>query len=231
MGLAFMQTATTSIVIKLATTVAHAASNRQVSLIRSLIALTAVFVAGWLTHHFPDQWFWIASPLAAWAAYTTRLAPGHTAGPPLTSTLQAPDKLPLIGQVIPIWQRLIDHAKQHSESHSEDMLRVFNSLLAKLHQVPSPDSVQLNSVDPTAQDEIDQVLVGFQAQDRLSQMLDNVSQDMSKMEAWLKEEGNVDEKQVNEWLERLYASYTMEEQRSQHIGKAVIQRESAIEFF
>jgi methyl-accepting chemotaxis protein len=37
--------------------------------------------------------------------------------------------------------------------------------------------------------------------------------------------------QAGEWLARLDASYTMEEQRSEHHGNTTIQRETTVEFF
>lgn len=92
-------------------------------------------------------------------------------------------------------------------------------------------SRQLQDAGMAVRDEVERVLVGFQSQDRLSQMLENVTADMARLTGWLEQGGDVSEVQASEWLARLDASYTMEEQRSQHHGHAVIQRETAIEFF
>jgi methyl-accepting chemotaxis protein len=95
----------------------------------------------------------------------------------------------------------------------------------------SRSSRQLQDAGMAVRDEVERVLVGFQSQDRLSQMLENVTIDMARLNDWLQQGGDVSEVQASEWLARLDASYTMEEQRSQHHGHAVIQRETAIEFF
>jgi methyl-accepting chemotaxis protein len=58
-----------------------------------------------------------------------------------------------------------------------------------------------------------------------------VTTDIARLTSWLEQGGDVSEAQASEWLARLDASYTMEEQRSQHHGHAVIERETAIEFF
>jgi methyl-accepting chemotaxis protein len=95
----------------------------------------------------------------------------------------------------------------------------------------SRSSRQLQDAGMAVRDEVERVLVGFQSQDRLSQMLENVTTDIARLTSWLEQGGDVSEAQASEWLARLDASYTMEEQRSQHHGHAVIERETAIEFF
>lgn len=79
--------------------------------------------------------------------------------------------------------------------------------------------------------EFERVLMGFQTQDRLSQMLTCVTDDISRLTQWLEQGGDLSAAQAGEWLARLDESYTMEEQRSEHHGNTSIQRETAVEFF
>jgi len=73
--------------------------------------------------------------------------------------------------------------------------------------------------------------MNFQSQDRLSQMLACVTTDMDLMSDWMAQGADLGADQIDHWLTRLDASYTMEEQRSEHHGNTAIQRETAIEFF
>jgi hypothetical protein len=217
-------------VIKPATSHATTTGPNATGLRWALIAVIGTFLASWMMVTYPSHWFWIATPMSALLALAA-LKGHHPIGKRTKAIIPVGNKLPLIIQIIPIWQRLIEHARRHSETSSEDMLHTFKSLSTRLDSITptAPASSEKNAL--MVEQEIEQVLVGFQAQDRLSQMLDNVTQDMSKMSTWLASDGDMDEKQAQEWLERLYASYTMEEQRSQHMGGAVTQRESAVEFF
>lgn len=95
----------------------------------------------------------------------------------------------------------------------------------------SRTSRELQSAGNAVQEEVERVLMNFQSQDRLSQMLDCVTTDMQLMSDWLASGSDVGVTQIEQWLERLDASYTMEEQRAEHHGNAAIQRETAIEFF
>jgi methyl-accepting chemotaxis protein len=92
-------------------------------------------------------------------------------------------------------------------------------------------SRELQLAGEAVQAEVERVLMNFQSQDRLSQMLQCVTDDMGRMHEWLAEQGDLSAAQVEGWLERLDASYTMEEQRSEHHGNTVIQRQTAVEFF
>ena len=71
----------------------------------------------------------------------------------------------------------------------------------------------------------------FQFGDRLSQMLDIVAKDMQNFARWVAANPYATQSDAAEWLANLEASYTMEEQRSQHHGNVHIDRGSEIEFF
>jgi methyl-accepting chemotaxis protein len=81
------------------------------------------------------------------------------------------------------------------------------------------------------QGEVEQILVSLQSQDRLSQMLVSVTDDMTRLQAWL--EGGQDDAAVsaNRWLERLEASYTMEDMRASHHDTVKVDQTTEVEFF
>ena len=74
-------------------------------------------------------------------------------------------------------------------------------------------------------------LVHFQFGDRLSQMLDAVAQDMQNFARWVAAHPDATPRDAADWLAKLEASYTMEEQRAQHHGQVHSNRGSGIEFF
>lgn len=79
--------------------------------------------------------------------------------------------------------------------------------------------------------QIERLLMGFQSQDRLNQMLSTVTEDMHRLREWLQHEGDLSQAQATEWLARLESRYTMEEQRVQHHGNTEIERSAQVEFF
>ncbi|MFT3858500.1 MAG: methyl-accepting chemotaxis protein [Aquabacterium sp.] len=107
---------------------------------------------------------------------------------------------------------------------------VISGLLDSLGEL-NRSSRELQDAGTAVHDEVERVLMNFQSQDRLSQMLSCVMDDMNRLVDWLKQGGDLSASQAGEWLARLDASYTMEEQRAQHHGNTSIQRETAIEFF
>jgi len=108
--------------------------------------------------------------------------------------------------------------------------QVIGGLLNSLGQVQQ-SSRDLRDAGSAVRDQVEQVLIGFQDQDRLSQILSCVTEDMRRLGDWVAQGGDLGIAQAGEWLARLEASYTMEEQRTHHHGNAAIQRETAIEFF
>lgn len=92
-------------------------------------------------------------------------------------------------------------------------------------------SRDLQEAGEAVHQEVERVMVNFQSHDRLSQMLCCVMDDMRRMCEWVQQGGDLDATQAGEWLARLDASYTMEEQRAEHFGNTSIQRETAVEFF
>jgi len=107
---------------------------------------------------------------------------------------------------------------------------VISGLLNSLGEL-NRSSRELKDAGAAVQDEYERVLMSFQAQDRLSQMLNCVSDDIVRLAEWVREGKDLSSAQAGEWLARLDASYTMEEQRSEHHGNTTIQRETTVEFF
>lgn len=79
--------------------------------------------------------------------------------------------------------------------------------------------------------QLEESFVHFQFGDRLSQMLDIVARDMQNFAHWVAAHPYATQSDAADWLAKLEASYTMEEQRSQHHGNVHIDRGSEIEFF
>ena len=70
----------------------------------------------------------------------------------------------------------------------------------------------------TLKAQLDQAFVNFQFGDRVSQMLSIVANDMNQFVQWTAQNPQAGPNDAHAWLERLEASYTMEEQRSEHHG-------------
>jgi methyl-accepting chemotaxis protein len=117
-----------------------------------------------------------------------------------------------------------------SEQADRNARAVISGLLQSLGEL-NRSSKELQEAGSVVHDEFERVLMNFQTQDRLSQMLCCVMDDMNRLTEWLQQGGDLSAAQAGEWLARLDASYTMEEQRSDHHGNTSIQRETAVEFF
>jgi methyl-accepting chemotaxis protein len=78
---------------------------------------------------------------------------------------------------------------------------------------------------------LDDAFVNFQFGDRVSQMLSIITNDMNNMVDWMAHHPEATIDDATEWLKRLEASYTMDEQRSEHHGNVHVDRGSEVEFF
>jgi methyl-accepting chemotaxis protein len=92
-------------------------------------------------------------------------------------------------------------------------------------------SGEVKDAAQTLGQQLEETFVHFQFGDRLSQMLDIVAKDMHAFARWVAANPYATQSDAAEWLANLEASYTMEEQRSQHHGNVHIDRGSEIEFF
>ena len=133
--------------------------------------------------------------------------------------------------------RALAQARRHDTDADELALQadenaraVVRSLVGSVAEV-SRSSRTLREAGRQIQTDIDDILVSLQSQDRLSQMLTSVTDDMSRLEAVLGGEPDPAALSAVQWLERLDASYTMEEMRSSHHDTVSISRSAAVEFF
>ncbi|MES2715099.1 MAG: methyl-accepting chemotaxis protein [Pseudomonadota bacterium] len=92
-------------------------------------------------------------------------------------------------------------------------------------------SGEVKAAAQTLGSQLEESFVNFQFGDRLSQMLDIVSKDMQNFAHWVAANPYATQSDAADWLAALEASYTMEEQRSQHHGNVHIDRGSEVEFF
>jgi methyl-accepting chemotaxis protein len=114
-----------------------------------------------------------------------------------------------------------------TETHARAAVRALMSSLGD----SARNSRTLRDAGRQAQTDIDNILMSLQAQDRLSQMLQSVTEDMARMERWLKGEPDEAAQSPSAWLGRLESSYTMEDMRSAHHGTSQIEQQAAVEFF
>jgi len=112
----------------------------------------------------------------------------------------------------------------------ESARSVVRSLAGGLSEVARSQR-HLQEASQQVQNHVERILVGLQSQDRLSQMLISVTDDMQRMQQWL--EGAPDDMSASaaKWLERLESTYTMEEMRSTLHDTAVVAPTAEIEFF
>lgn len=92
-------------------------------------------------------------------------------------------------------------------------------------------SRELQAVSAQMSTDLEQIFVGFQFQDRLTQMLDAIGRDMERFAVWVDEHESASQADAARWLEELERTYTMEEQRSHHHGTVDIQRSTGVDFF
>ncbi|WP_396270840.1 methyl-accepting chemotaxis protein [Ideonella sp.] len=134
--------------------------------------------------------------------------------------------------------RLIRQQGAHLNTSDDELVlqseqnarHLVGGLLASISDVSRAQRT-LREAGTQVQSEMERILVSLQSQDRMSQMLVSVTDDMTRLQDWL--EGGEDEaaSSIPRWLERLEASYTMEDLRSSHHETAQVNKSSSVEFF
>lgn len=81
------------------------------------------------------------------------------------------------------------------------------------------------------QDELEKISVSLQSQDRLSQMLTSVGDDIQRMVLWMNGADDAAANHPHQWLGRLEASYTMEEMKASHHNLVAVDKTSGVQFF
>lgn len=112
----------------------------------------------------------------------------------------------------------------------ENARAVLRALLGSTAEA-SRAAAALQQGSRAVQDDLERILMNLQSQDRLSQMLNAVTDDMGRLHDWLAGTDDPVARVPARWLERLEQSYTMEEQRSSHHDTVVIDKQAAVEFF
>ena len=149
---------------------------------------------------------------------------GVMAGMSRSSPRRAPSAEPLVAEVplpqhvLPIWMRQIDAAKLHSQAGIEAMLESFATV-----------SLQID--DSALHDELEKMAMGLQSQDRVSQMLTAVTDDMQRLVQWLNGAQDPAAADPSQWLARLEASYPMEDMNARHHNQVVVEKASGVQFF
>ena len=81
------------------------------------------------------------------------------------------------------------------------------------------------------QDELEKISVSLQSQDRLSQMLTSVGDDIQRMVVWVNGADDAVANHPHQGLGRLEASYTMEEMKASHHNLVAVDKTSGVQFF
>jgi methyl-accepting chemotaxis protein len=125
------------------------------------------------------------------------------------------------------------HTITPEELHQEIDVRAREALHTLLQSIGS--SVQSSSqAQQTAErllHQLDEAFVHFQFGDRVSQMMAIVTENMHQFSRWVQAHPQATQTDAAQWLEKLEASYTMEEQRSHHHGNVHVDRGSCVDFF
>lgn len=136
-------------------------------------------------------------------------------------TLQAHDDLArhsalvqLVCDVLPVWQRHLVSSRSQSEAAVKQMVTAFGEIVAQLQ-----NQTASKMTAPDLNDPVERMYQGFQYEDRVSQMVGLLQQDIQRLlQALAQSDTSLD---AGQWLERLEAGYVMAEQREQHDATGV----------
>jgi hypothetical protein len=156
---------------------------------------------------------------------------------PAAPPQRALQSLRLLSSVLPVWQRGVEAARLESERGINCLLEAYAGVCARVERdsgtaATAPDGAdRADKADKGPTEDMDQMLVGLQSQDRLSQMLVSTTDDMARCLRWLQGAEDPAAAQPALWLARLHASHTMDEMRAAHHDKAAVERTAAFELF
>lgn len=132
---------------------------------------------------------------------------------------------------------LVDDARRLDTDEDEIVLQaeenaraVVVSLVGSLAEI-TRSSRGLREASRQVQGDLERIYMSLQSQDRLSQMLTAVTADMERYTGWLSGAEDAAAASPAQWLERLEASYTMEELRSSHHNTVAVEKSAGVEFF
>lgn len=108
--------------------------------------------------------------------------------------------------------------------------RVLGELLGDLSRSLQA-SRELRETSAQLRNDMDEIFLGFQSGDRVSQMLDILGRDLARLIQWNATHEKAQAVDADRWLAELEASYTMAEQRNQHHNTATVDAGAGVEFF
>lgn len=112
-------------------------------------------------------------------------------------------------QVLPVWLRHLANSRGQSEAAVNQMVAAFGQIVPSLPTQGDAKPTSANLTDP-----VERMYQGFQYEDRISQMVALLQQDMLRLlTAFSESDTSLD---AGQWLARLEDSYVMAEQRQQH---------------
>jgi len=119
----------------------------------------------------------------------------------------------LMSRVLPVWMRHLASSREQSEAAVAQMLTAFGELVPLM----APAQRDLRP-EPGLTEPIERMYQGFQYQDRVSQMVALLQQDMDRLlQALALGDTTLNAEQ---WLARLESGYVMAEQHHSHHGKS-----------
>ncbi len=123
----------------------------------------------------------------------------------------------LAATVLPVWIRQLATSRTQSEEAVSEMLSAFSAIgpvLRSAANAHKPDG----QIQAAGEDAIERMYMGFQYQDRISQIMGLLLDDMQRMLAVLTNPTQQSADALNQanWLERLESQYAMAEQRRDH---------------
>jgi methyl-accepting chemotaxis protein len=117
--------------------------------------------------------------------------------------------------LLPLWERHLQTAQHQSEQAIADLLQLFAQLQPHLG---AANSAVVEGAPPL-QALLEDILTGFQYQDRVAQMVRLLQDDMDRLRQLLQDPHTEAEAlDAQAWLTRLESQYAMEEQRHNHHG-------------
>ncbi|MES2091865.1 MAG: methyl-accepting chemotaxis protein [Pseudomonadota bacterium] len=107
---------------------------------------------------------------------------------------------------------------------------VLSSMLGSVSAL-NQSSLALRDSSRVVQEELEKIFMSMQSQDKLSQMMTAVTDDMQRLVLWLNGAEDPAAGTPQKWLERLESSYTMEEMKASHHNLVSVEKSAGVQFF
>ncbi|MFN4266768.1 MAG: hypothetical protein ACK4F8_13590 [Aquabacterium sp.] len=120
----------------------------------------------------------------------------------------------------------VEEQKQRTARLEETVRDVFSSLVELTSK-----SAELSEFHDQIQANIEQIFLSLQNEDRLSQILQHVCDDMMRMEHACHGETSLSELKAETWLAHLKKTYTTAEEHAIHEGRSPRSESSSVDYF